>query len=89
LPTTALFPSALSKLNQAYLKCSNDAGCSNRMKTPASSRTGSFHSAFSAQYNGFCVLTAANTHSTISHFTAHQSYNFTTKRTITLNLTTN
>jgi hypothetical protein len=39
LPTTALFSSALSKLNQAYLKCSNDAGCSNRMKTAASSCT--------------------------------------------------
>jgi len=79
LPATALFSSALSKLNQAYLKCSKHAGCTNRVKTAASSCTGSYHSAFSAHYNGCCVLTAANTPSTISQFTAHQSYTFTNK----------
>jgi len=58
------------------------------MKTAASSCTGAYHSAFSAQYNGFCVRTAANTPSAISQFTAHQSSHITTKRTVTLNLTT-
>jgi len=86
LPTTALFSSALPKLNQTYLKRSNDTGFSNRMKTAASSCPCSCHSSFSAEYNGFCVLTVANTPSTTSQFTALQSCtrNFTAKRSVTL-----
>jgi hypothetical protein len=53
------------------------------MQTAASPSTGSYHSAFSAQYNGSCILTAANTspvplHSSLhfSHIISPQNYNY-------------